>query len=115
MNNIYEKLENLAKSPRIQNLFAAAKEISGIRLFHNSYDFSRLQEIYLLYLYNFDCINRDIIIDKISKQVLDNKIYWDSYLIWKQKKPKKNTKENKLRELNCVVTNKIKFPPKEIN
>jgi len=113
MKNIYENLENLAKSPRTQNLFSAAKEIGGIYLFRNRYDFSKLQEFYLLYLYNFDCINRDIIVDKISKKVLDNKIYWDSYLIWKQKKPKKTTKENKSRELNCVVTNKIKFPPKE--
>jgi hypothetical protein len=115
MNNIHARIRELAKSIRIQNLFVASKEVHGVHLFRNMIDFSKLQEIYLSYLYMYNAINRDIIIDKISKHVFDCELYEDAYMLWKQKKPKKNIKETKSRELNCVVTNKIKFPPKEIN
>jgi hypothetical protein len=111
MKNIYDNLEDLAKSVKAQNLFIAAKEINGIRLFRNSFDFSKIQEIYLSDLYNFDVINRDIILEKISKHVLDNKIYWDSYLIYKRKNMKKiNIKDNKIKEVSLITGKKINFP-----
>ena len=114
MNNIYCKLKELAKSIRIQNLFVATKEINGMRLFRNSFDFSRLQEIYLSYLYNYDSINRDIIIDKISEHVLDSEIYEDAYLLWKRKNIKKiNKTDNKQKDVNLVVSKKINFPKQE--
>jgi hypothetical protein len=115
MNNIYTKLRELAKSIRAQNIFIASKEINGIHLFKNQYEFSKLQEIYLSYLYNYDSINRDIIIDKISEHVLDSDIMEDSYLLWKKKNIKKiNIKDNKQNDLSLVTTRKIKFPKREI-
>lgn len=116
MENIYSKLKNLAKSIKAQNLFTAAKEINGIKLFRNSYDFSRLQDIYLSYLYSYDSINKDIIIEKISKHVFDSEIYEDAYLLWKRKNMKKiNSKEDKQKDVNLVVGNKIKFPTNKDN
>jgi len=110
MINIYSQLRNLARSIRMQNLFVASKEINGIRLFKNSVDFSRLQEIYLSQLYNYDSISRDIIIDKISEHVTDNEIYADSYLLWKRKNIKKtDMKDNKQKDVNLVVSKKINF------
>ena len=109
--NIYSLLRILAKSIKAQNLFIAAKEINGIRLFHNSFDFSKLQEIYLSHLYNYDTINRDIVIEKISKHVFDDEIYEDAYLFWKRKNSKKtNTKDNKKNDVNLVTGKHIKFP-----
>jgi len=110
--NIYSKLKELAKSVSSQNLFVAAKEINGIRLFRNSFEFSKIQEIYLSYLYNYEAINRDIILEKISKHVIDNEIYEDSYLIWKRKNNKKIDKNNKQNEVSLVTGKKIKFPKK---
>lgn len=109
MENIYSKIRNLAKSIKAQNLFVAAKEINGIRLFRNSFDFSKIQEIYLSYLYNYDSINRDIILEKISEHVFDYEIYEDSYMLWKRKNNKKE-KDNNQKDLKLVVGKKITFP-----
>lgn len=112
--NIYSLLRELAKSINQQNLFVAAKEVNGIRLFHNSFNFSKIQEIYLSQLYNYNSINRDIIIEKISEHVLDSEIYEDAYLIWKQKNMKKgNIKDNKKNDVSLVVGKKINFPTKK--
>jgi len=111
MNNIYDNLIELAKSIHSQNLFTAAKEINGIRLFKNIFDFSRLQEIYLSYLYTFDTINQDMVIDKISEHVLDDKIYWDAYMLWKRKHTNKTeNKDNNKKDLKLIPGKTIKFP-----
>jgi hypothetical protein len=114
MKSIYSKIRELAKSIKHQNLFVAAKEINGIKLFKNSFDFSRIQEIYLSHLYSYDSINRDIILEKISKHVLDSEIYEDAYLLWKRKNIKKtNTKDKSEKELHLVTGNKVNFPKKD--
>jgi hypothetical protein len=98
----------------MQNLFVASKEIGGIRLFKNSFDFSKIQEIYLSHLYNYDAINRDIILEKISKHVFDNEIYEDAYLIWKRRNIKKiNTKNDKKNEVSLITGKTIKFPKRQ--
>jgi hypothetical protein len=112
--NIYSKLRELARSIRIQNLFVAVKEINGMRLFCNEFDFSKLQEIYLSYLYNSNAISNDIILEKISEHVFDSEIMEDAYLIWKRKNMKKiNIKEDKQKNVNLVVGKKINFPIRE--
>ena len=111
MDNIYSKLRNLAKSVRAQNLFVAVKEVQGIQLFRNNYDFSKLQEIYLSFLYMYDTINRDIIVDKISDKVLECELYEDAYMTWRRKNNKKAEKEDKSKkDVNLVVGKNIKFP-----
>jgi len=108
--DIYTSLIKLAKNIKYQNLFSASKEIRGIRLFKNTYNFSKVQEIFLSYLYIFDSIHKDIVNDSISEKVLDNdtNIYWESYLIWKRKH-NKNTTQSKKKEVELVSGNKIKF------
>jgi len=109
--NIYSLLRELAKLTKSQNLFIATKEISSIRLFRNTFNFSQLQEIYLNYLYIYDIIMKDIITDKISKHVIDNEIYTDAYMLWrKENKYKEDTKLSKKRDLHLVVGREIKFP-----
>lgn len=111
MNTIYSKLRNLAKSVRAQNLFIAVKELQGVQLFRNNFDFSKLQEIYLSFLYMYDTINRDIIVDKISEKVLDCELYEDAYMLWRRKNNNKSEKEDKSKkDLNLVVGKNIKFP-----
>ena len=110
MQNIWDKLCDLAKSVRYQNLFLASKEINGIKLFRNNMELSNIQSVFLSWLYNFDSIGRDIIMDKISEHVLDNSIYWNSYLLWRRKNIKKtDMKDNKQKDVNLVVSKKINF------
>jgi hypothetical protein len=115
MVDIYDKLIEFSKTTKAQNLFCAAKEVNGIRIFRNTRDFSQLQELYLSYLYNFDSLNREILIDKISNHVLDDRIYWESYFIWKksEKNKKPNQKNDKERMLSVVIRKDITFPNKE--
>jgi hypothetical protein len=115
--NIYSEIRELAKTVRAQNLFTAAKEFSSIRLFRNTFNFSKIQEIYLSYLYTYETINRDIIVDKISPRVLDCELFEDAYLIWKRqdKKEKKINKKGepeveKSKDMHLVCGNKIIFP-----
>ena len=107
--NIYSLIRILSKSVKAQNLFLASKEIYGIKLFRNDFNFSKIQEIYLSYLYNYDSINKDIIIDKISKHVTDDEIYTDAYLLYKSKNINKTTKDNKQNEIHLVTGKNIKF------
>ena len=112
--NIYSLLKNLAKSTRNQNRFLASKEINGINLFKNLTDFSKLQEIYLSYLYNYDNISRDIIVEKISKHVLNSEIYEEAYLLWKRKHTNNiEKKDNKNNELSLIPGKTIKFPKRD--
>lgn len=111
--DIYRLLKELSKSVRAQNRFLAAKEVNGIHLFKNLDDFSKIQEVYLSYLYSSSVINNDIIMEKISEHVFDSEIMEDAYLLWKRKVGKKiNTKPNKKNDVNLVVGKNIKFPTK---
>jgi hypothetical protein len=109
--NTYLQIRQLAKSIKYQNLFTASKEIFGIKLFRNSFDLSNIQSIFLSYLYSYDSINRDIILENISKHIFDSEIYEDAYLLWKRKNTK-TKKDNKQNDVNLVTGKYIKFPKK---
>lgn len=112
--NIDSCIRKLAKNSDNLSLFYAAKDISSIKLFKNTDEFTKLQLIYLNYLYMYYNLNLSIARDEVSKHVLDNEIYEDSYLLWKRKKDKKVQTEinNKSRTIQGVFSrdNIIKFP-----
>lgn len=113
--NVYSDLKKLAKSIRMQNLFSASKELHCISLFNNISDFSRIQEIFLSYLYRYNNIHHDIVVDKISKHVIDCEIYEDAYILWKSKSESKsekkedNLKQQKVKDLHLVCGKTIFF------
>lgn len=114
--NIWKAIKELAKSQRAQNNFSISKELHGISIFRNSCDFSRIQEEYLLYLYMYESIARDIIIDKISKHIYDKDIYEDSYLLWKREKGNKLDKKIETSsDVKLVIGTEIHFPAPEEN
>ena len=115
MDNIYSKLKELAKSVKAQNLFVAAKDLQGIHIFRNVTNLSRIQGLYLLYLYNYDGIYKDIILEKISEHITDCELYEDAYLLWKRKNFKKIDKpNNKPKDLKLSPGRNIKFPGKKV-
>jgi len=111
---VYSQLRCLAKSTQFQNLFAASKEIFGIKLFRNSFDFSNIQMIFLNYLYMYDSIMRDIATENISKEVLSDEIYEDAYMLYKKENRNKTVKDNKntIRNFHLVPAQKMIFPKK---
>lgn len=106
-------IRDLAKKTEQQNLFVAAKDISSIQLFKNSSELSRLQQMYLYYLYFYNDLHSDISLKKVSEKVLDNFIREDSYSYYKrQKNPEKESKK-KENDIHLVF-NKKKGKNKEV-
>jgi len=80
-------IRKLAKQIDSLNLFSAAKEINNIYLFKNNIDFSRLQRLYISYLYFYNELYQDVATKKIDEKILESEIYEDSYILWKRKNP----------------------------
>lgn len=95
-------LRNLAKQVEHQNLFIATKEINGIKLFYNDSDFSRLQQLYLYYLYFYNDLYMDISLKKVSEKVLDNFIREDSYSYYKRQKNPENISKKEENGIHLV-------------
>jgi len=111
--NIYSLLRILAKTTKAQNLFIASKEINGIRLFKNTRDLSSIQDFYLTWLYSYDVIMKEVLIDNISKEILNDELYEDSYLLWrKDKKFKEKKLDKEQKNLKLIPGKTIKFPKK---
>jgi len=87
-------IRQLAKETKMLNLFNASKELNGIKLFHNETDLSKIQELFVSYLYFYYNINMDINLDKVSKKILENEIYEDAYCTWKNKQGNKEVKKD---------------------
>lgn len=112
--NIYSSIRKLAKTIGSQNLFHATKEMNGIKIFKNDIELSKIQQIYLSYLFMYSSINQDMQLENISKHVIDDEIYEDAYMKWKKEKGKDtDKKDNSQKELKLVMTNTIKFPKSE--
>jgi hypothetical protein len=112
MNDIYSYIRKLAKQSKFQNLLYLAKDISGVQFFTNVSNFSKLQDIFLSYIYMYDSINQDLASKHISKHVYDNEIYEDAYMIWKREVGNKtDTESNKKKsDVALVISDKITFP-----
>jgi len=108
IRKVAKKVENI-------NLFAAAKELHNINLFKNTLDFSKIQKLYLSYLYFYSDLYSDLVIKKINEIILTDNLYEDAYMLWKKENPdnylgKKKTEE-KGKDLKLVFSN----PNKEVN
>jgi hypothetical protein len=105
-------IRKLAKQIQSQNIFIASKEMNGIRLFENEINLSKIQQIYLSFLYFYDTINRDLQIDKISPHIFDSDLYEDSYMLWKREIGKDYTSkpDNQSKDVKLVKGTNIKFP-----
>jgi len=112
VDNMESIIRKLAKQTKNLNHFAASKEINGIKLFKNDMNLSKIQNVYLSYLYFYNTLNSDIMLKKVSEKVLDNEIYADAYYYYKLKhEDKKNKKDrnNKPRDVHLVFDNSKNF------
>jgi hypothetical protein len=108
--NIYNLLRKLAKETKYQNLFTIVKDLHTIKLFKNRTDLSNLQEMFLNYLYMYESINRDIMVERISKHVFDCELYEDAYLLYKKENKHSNDIESsKPSNVHLVLSDKINF------
>lgn len=106
-------IRKLAKSTPIQNQFIASKELFGVKLFANEYDFSKIQQDFLTYVYFYYNLFQDIYTNQVSKKVTDNDIYEDAYSYYKankKEKPENKTTGKRTLEGSFSKDNKIIFP-----
>lgn len=101
------KIRDLAKRVDSQNSFAATKEILSFRLFNNDTDLSRLQHLYLSYLFFYYYLHLDISIGKVKEIVLTDAIYEDAYFVYKNhKQPELKDTVNQSGNINLVFNEK---------
>ena len=90
-------LRKLAQSNRWQTLYSRAKEISGLHLFDNICDFSKIQILFLKWLEAYHSMYVDLALgeDYIHEDVINDPLRAEAYLFLKAKerKNKKNKKE----------------------
>jgi hypothetical protein len=91
--SVQKIIRSLAKGDYWQSIYALSKE-HPIRFFNNDNDFTDIQYLFLKYLNFYNSIFTDIALNEIDSIVLDNEIYEDSYMMFKNKKDKKNPKLN---------------------
>jgi len=109
--DIINLTRKLAKQNKYQSIFTISKEFKYIRIFKNTRELSKLQEIFLNYLYVYDNLNQDLMMKKVSKHIFDYEIYEDSYLMWKREKSNKpDDREDKTSDVKLIISDKINFP-----
>ena len=102
INNIVSNIRKLSKNSTNQTIYSASKE-GNIGLFANTYDYTYFQIMYLRYLNFYNSINLDIAMNEVGEEVLNNEIFEDSYMYYKQHKKEETntlkTKKNKNEEV----------------
>jgi hypothetical protein len=102
--NYEETIRKIAKKIENQNTFLAAKD-GLVSIFNNDKDLTKIQQIYLSYLYFYHDLIVDVYSNKINEKIFDEEIYEDAYMNYK-----KNKKEDKKSERQHAIH--LKFPQK---
>jgi len=110
-------LRKLANKSEMLNLFIASKDMACFKLFNNEKDLSRLQSIFLSYLYFYHSLNNDVASERVSEKVFENEIYENAWAYYrsKVKEDKKPNNPNNQREFQGIFskTNEINFPKED--
>lgn len=107
---IEKTIRKLAKSNKFQTIYMMAKE-GSVPLFCNIGNYTNLQILLLNYLSFYNNIYTDVAMDYVIEEVLDNEIYEDAYMYYRNKsrtsdfvknvsKAEEKRKEDKGNELN---------------
>jgi len=85
---LIKRVRQLSKTSYWQTVYGSTKEL-GFQLFNNQTNFSELQILFLNYMGFYSVINMDIAMGDVTDIVLDNEIYEDAYMHYKNKSDKK--------------------------
>lgn len=113
MKEILSNIKKLALTSKYQNLLFLSKEINNIKIFKNDCDFSQIQHFFLKYLFQIYYIHQDVANKHVSEHVLEDEIYLDSYLYWKENKKDNIQPREKASDIKLVSSDNIIFPDKK--
>ena len=87
-------LRKIAKSPKYQILYSRAKEIGGIQLFSNIYDFTLVQILFLQWLETYHSLYVDLAMKKafISEEVIEDHLRTEAYLLYRNREKEDDKK-----------------------
>jgi len=91
---VYTVMRKMAKSNKYQLLYNQYKE-TGIRIFENEHYLTDFQITFLQYLTFYSSLYSDIYMGEVSDIVLEDDIYEEAYVYYKQKAGKEKSKERK--------------------
>ena len=104
MLDTYGLIRKLSKTDRWQTLFSYAKELN-IKLFENDTNLTPIQIIFLKYLSFYNSIYTDIAMGDIDEIVLENEIYEDAYIMYRNKNLH-NMKDTPIKKINNKIPDK---------
>ncbi len=94
--NINYRLRKLARSSYYQELYKASKDCSGIYLFENQNNFSRLQYLFLYWLRVYSMLYEELYSlewKNLDEAVLYDNDRCDAFLYWRRKQQEKKIRE----------------------
>lgn len=104
--NLKSNIRKLARGDYYQTLFAFFKDGFKVEFFSNQKDFTDLQMMFLKYLNFYSALNTDVALGDVPEKVLEDDIYSDAYMMYKNNADKKRIKSAK-----NSVNNEEKFVP----
>ena len=102
-------LRLLANNFYWQSIYARSKEISGIKIFNNDEDFSKIQVDFLHWLEIYASLYQDLYSKEpfISEEVINDDIRVDAYLYLKNKN---RGKKDQVKDKKSIPDNNSKIP-----
>ena len=82
------QIRDLAMNFYWQRLYASSKEINGIHLFENTFNFTSFQVTFLYWLEIYHSLYRDLALgeyDNLTENVIKDHRRCDAFLYWRQK------------------------------
>lgn len=92
LDKVTLNLRKLAKSNYYQTLYSFSKE-SGVPIFQNDRNFTNFQVIFMTYLAFYHTIETDIYMGEVDSRVLEDVIYEDAYVDYKNEERKKTAEQ----------------------
>jgi hypothetical protein len=111
--NVKSNVRILANNDYYQTLFSYLRDGMPVKLFTNDSEFTDIQLMFLKYLSFYSTINIDIALGEVSNKVLEDEIYSDAYMMYKNKNDRKKMEETRnntgIREPESVPTTRWLF------
>jgi hypothetical protein len=107
MIDVQKYIRLLAKSDDYQNIYNLIKDNHKVRLFKNDMDLTPIQMMFMRYLSFYNSIFTDIALGEVDEIVLEDFIYEDSYIMYKNKADKnklKDIKKNDTKEVPVATS-----------
>jgi len=104
-------IRKLARSKKYQSLYSRIKDLHMFRLFNNDRDLSYVQSLFLDWIEIYNIMYTDLATGEknINKDVIEDDLRAEAYLIWKAKQMKKNKKNQGKDE-----SKRVKVTPSDV-